>query len=78
MVTCSHCGKTIDKVVYCSGSCKVQAWRKKHVTKALHVTNRLHPIKTVHDAIQAVQALPTHRGLCKHGHMIGLCNHGCK
>ena len=71
MVTCSHCGKTIDKVVYCGGSCKVQAWRKKH-------THKTHTIKTVQDAIQAVQALPTHRGLCKHGHMIGLCNHGCK
>ena len=73
MVNCSYCDKQIKRLIFCCPSHKVMYHRKG---KTVHTIQA--PIKTVQDAIQAVQALPTHRGLCKHGHMIGLCNHGCK
>ena len=73
MVNCSFCDKQVKRLVFCCPSHKVMYHRKgkKPATQALHTIN------TPQQAQHIVQALPTHRGLCKHGHMIGLCNHGC-
>jgi len=86
MVNCSFCDKQVKRLVFCCPSHKVMYHRKgkKPATQALHTdtialhdTQALHTINTPQQAQHIVQALPTHRGLCKHGHMIGLCNHGC-
>ena len=33
MVTCSNCGKTLDREAYCDGGCKVHFFRRKHLKK---------------------------------------------
>ena len=89
-IPCSKCGKIIEKKVktYCSGACKVAAYRDKEVSskeydvdyemKSPTVTQKL-PIKPVTKKLQIsaiAEKIPFK--FCEHGSQIGLCKFGCK
>ena len=77
MNICEHCGKELNRKIFCNNSHRAMYYQRKRVEEVT---------KKVFDKKANIRSPGKHKELrymgkpkhCKHGSQIGLCKYGCK
>jgi hypothetical protein len=73
MVKCSHCGKDLERNVFCNASCKTMFHRQKYSGRVSSVTERVVGKSLIDHATKVATSRARDHQTCKHGSPKILC-----